>query len=62
MLTETIRITAAFGSEMQRDVAMKILRQILTAWESDTRERHQKNRISIVYGSHEPAGDAAPAK
>ena len=50
MLTDTITITAAFGSEMQRDVAMKILRQILTAWESDTRERHQKNRISIVYG------------
>ena len=50
MLTETITITATFGSEMQRDVAVKVLRQILAAWACETEEHHQKNRIGIVYG------------
>ena len=50
MPTETVTITASFGSEMQRDVAMRILRKVLAAWEAETERLHQKNRVSIAYG------------
>jgi len=33
MPTETVTITASFGSDMQRDVAMRILRKVLAEWE-----------------------------
>lgn len=51
MPTETITITANFGSDMQRDVAMRILRKMLAEWESEVESHHAKNRICIVYGA-----------
>lgn len=62
MLTETITITATFGSDMQRDVSMKVLRQMLAAWESETEQHHQKNRISIVYERDDAVGTAPTAR
>jgi hypothetical protein len=49
MPTETVTITASFGSDMQRDVAMRILRKVLAEWEAETERLHQKNRVSITY-------------
>jgi hypothetical protein len=62
MLTETITITATFGSDMQRDVAMKILRQMLAAWESETEAHHQKNRVTIVHEHYVPVSGALTAR
>jgi hypothetical protein len=52
MLTETVTITATFGSDMQRDVAMTILLQMLAAWQSETEAHHRKNCIDIVHEHH----------
>lgn len=49
MTTETVTITATFGSDLQRDVAMRILRKMLAEWETETEGHHQKNRVSITY-------------
>ncbi len=48
MLSETITIAASFGSDIQRDVAMKVLRNMLSAWQTDVEGRHQNNRISMA--------------
>ena len=54
-LSETVTITAAFGSETQRSVAMRVLRALLTEWEAATEGQHQKNRVSIAYDCDAPA-------
>ncbi len=45
---ETITITASFGSEIQRDVSMKVLREFLEAWRRNVESAHKRNRISFT--------------
>ncbi len=45
---ETITITAFFGSEIQRDVSMKVLREFLQAWRQNVESAHKKNKISFA--------------
>lgn len=49
-LNHVIRIEAAFGSEIQRDVSMKILREFLEAWQTNVQSAHKKNRVTIDFG------------
>ncbi len=45
---ETITITAVFGSEIQRDVSMKVLWEFLEAWRQNVQSAHKKNKITLV--------------
>jgi len=47
-LSRTITIEAIFGSEVQRDVAMRVLRQFLDAWRQNVEEAHQDNKVTIT--------------
>ena len=50
----TVTIKAIFGSDMQRNVAMRVLRGPLDEWKTYTQGRHTRNRISITYGRAPP--------
>jgi len=46
--SSTVSIAASFGSDMQRDVAMRVLREFLDEWKTYTEEQHKRTRISIA--------------
>jgi hypothetical protein len=48
--SSTVSIEASFGSDMQRDVAMRVLREFLDEWKTYTEERHKRTQIIIDYG------------
>lgn len=48
-LNPIITIECRFGSEYQRDVAMRLLREILTAWKDTAESTHKENRITITH-------------
>ena len=50
LIEEKLTIHMVFGSEMQRDVSMKILNALLNEWRQSVEDRHQKNKISITEG------------
>lgn len=52
-LNHLVRIEAAFGSDIQRDVSMKILREFLEAWKTNVQSAHKKNRVTIDYGEEQ---------
>jgi hypothetical protein len=41
-LTHSITIRATFGSEMQRDIAVRTLTEMLAAWKGGVESRHKK--------------------
>jgi hypothetical protein len=54
-LIRLVRIEAAFGSDTQHDVSMKVLREFLEAWKMNVESAHKKNRVTIEYGEeHAP--------
>jgi len=44
---QRITIEARFGSDIQRDVSMKVLKEFLTAWKANVESAHKKNNITI---------------
>jgi hypothetical protein len=48
-LSATVTIEATFGSEIQRDVSVKVLREFLDAWKQNVESSHKRNRIRIDY-------------
>jgi hypothetical protein len=47
----TITIHVVFGSDLQRDSAMKVLRHLLHAWRQLVEAGHKKNNVTIHAGS-----------
>jgi hypothetical protein len=47
-LTRTITIQATFGSDLQRDAAMRTLKAVLRAWEESVEAAHQHNKVTIT--------------
>ena len=43
----TLTISAAFGSDIQRDVSMRVLREFLDAWKQNVEVAHRRNKIRI---------------
>jgi hypothetical protein len=43
-----ITIDASFGSDMQRDVSMKVLKEFLDAWKANVESAHKKNKVTIT--------------
>ena len=52
-LIRVIKVDAMFGSAIQHDVSMKILRELLEAWKTNVELADNKNRVTIDYGSDE---------
>ena len=44
----SVKIDATFTSEIQRDVAMKLLNDFLQAWKVNVEEADERNRVSIA--------------
>ena len=49
MLSATVTIEATFGSQIQRDVSVKVLREFLDAWKQNVESIHNRNRVIIDY-------------
>jgi len=47
MLHVSITIEATFGSEIQRDVSVKVLKEFLEAWTQNVESSHKKNKVTI---------------
>ncbi|HKE24296.1 MAG TPA: hypothetical protein VKB88_18165 [Bryobacteraceae bacterium] len=52
----SIMIEATFGSEIQRDVSLKVLKQFLGAWTQNVQAAHKNNRVTITV-KEGPASD-----
>jgi hypothetical protein len=48
LLPHSITINMAFASEIQKDVALRVLRQFLYAWKENVDNAHQANKITIT--------------
>ena len=48
LLPHSINIKMAFASEIQRDVALRVLRQFLYAWKENVDNAHKENEITIT--------------
>jgi len=46
-LRRTVKIQASFGSEYQRDVSMKILRELIASWKESVEDTHRNNTVHI---------------
>ena len=46
----SVRIDASFASEIQRGVAMKLLKDFLQAWKTNVEEADKRNRVTIAKG------------
>lgn len=44
----SIAIDAIFGSEIQRDVSMKVLRQFLDAWTENVTSADKRNSVTVT--------------
>jgi hypothetical protein len=47
LLHVSITIEATFGSDVQRDVSVKVLKQFLEAWAQNVESSHKKNKVAI---------------
>ena len=45
---QRITIEARFGSDIKRDVSLKVLRDFLQAWKANVESAHKKNTITIT--------------
>jgi hypothetical protein len=50
-MCRTVTITGIFGSDLQREIAMKTLTDLLAIWKREVEQRHKKNSISVT-GDH----------
>ena len=48
LLSHSVTINMAFASEIQRDVALRVLRQFLGAWKENVDNAHKENRVTIT--------------
>jgi len=49
-MLRTVKIQGIFGSQMQREIAMRTLTDILAIWRREVESRHKKNTITIEEG------------
>jgi len=54
MLHVSITIEATFGSEIQRDVSVKVLKQFLEVWTQNVESSHKKNKVGISVKQQAP--------
>ena len=47
-LNYRISIEASFGSDIQRDVPLRVLREFLEAWNANVESAHKKSEIIIA--------------
>lgn len=52
MLQVSITIEATFGSEIQRDVSVKVLKQFLAAWTQNVEASHKKKKVTTTVKEH----------
>jgi hypothetical protein len=45
---QRITIDTSFGSDIQREVSMKVLKEFLAAWKANVESAHKKNKITIT--------------
>jgi hypothetical protein len=50
-----VTIDAVFGSDIQRDVSMKLLRALLNAWKQNVETGHTKNKVAVRFESKQGA-------
>ena len=53
-LSATVTIEATFGSDIQRDVFLRVLREFLDAWKQNVESAHQTNTLRLEYGTLPP--------
>jgi len=44
----SIVIDATFGSEIQRDVSIKVIKQFIRAWMENVKSAHKKNQVTVT--------------
>jgi hypothetical protein len=49
-LHRSVIIEAAFASDIQHDVAMRVLGELLEAWKANVESSHKRNIITIAHG------------
>jgi hypothetical protein len=47
--THTITIVATFGSDIQHDVSMRVIKEYLEAWRANVLAGHSRNKVTITY-------------
>jgi hypothetical protein len=50
----SIIIDATFGSQVQRDVSLKVLKEFLAAWTQNVTAAHKKNRVTTTVKEEQP--------
>ena len=43
-----VTIAGTFGSEMQREIAMRTLKNLLAIWQREVESHHKKNKLNIT--------------
>ena len=51
----TVTISATFGTEIQRDVSLRVLEHFLKAWQDNVESAHKGNTLSIEVEGDEAA-------
>ena len=41
-------IAGTFGSEMQREIALRTLTDLLAIWQREVESRHKKNKLTVT--------------
>ena len=47
-LRRSVTIEAVFGSDIQRDVALRTFRHMLMVWKETVEASHKKNKVTIT--------------
>jgi hypothetical protein len=47
-MRRTVTVAGTFGSQMQREIALRTLADILAIWKGEVERRHKKNKITIT--------------
>lgn len=58
-LKHRVCVEASFGSEIQRDVSLRVLREYLDAWKMNVESSHKKNEVII---SERELSDTEPVR
>jgi hypothetical protein len=48
-LQHFVTIEAAFASDIQRDVSLRVLVKFVEAWRTNVESAHRRNKITIAY-------------
>ncbi len=43
-----VTIAGTFGSEMQREIALRTLTDLLVIWQREVESRHKKNKLTVT--------------